>query len=260
MKRFTLAIISIMMWVGINAAPDNFTVKAPTWTKVVWSIGDDTKIYKTPSDHAPRLVYNWAKMRRWDPLTTAKWTTARLTDEEDYLTLSLIPKPVISEKNGWYEIPDVNYDDTKSENGWVKASSCSCAAPEPVYAGRYNRDNFQWVDSPGDPAGGNYAMFVEHDPRGGGAIYVGREIGRVVVCPYVLDYTFRSTEDGENTIFEFDEYELNLNGDQVGVDNNPILSKIPYDVKKILFSKAKKTTTPIVVFACGMKYYSTTAF
>lgn len=254
-----------MMWIGINAAPDNFTVKAPTWTKVAWSYGGEAKIYKTPSDHAPRLVFNWAKMRRWDPLTTAKWTTARLTDEEDYLTLYRIPRPVISEKNGWYEIPDVKYDDNYHyEKGWVMASSCSCAAPEPVYAGRYNRDNFQWVDSPGDPAKGNYAMFIDHDPRGGGAIYVGREIGRVVVCPYILSYTFRRSEDGENTIFDFDGYELTLNGDQVGVDDNPILSKIPYDVKKILFSKAKKTTTPIVVFLQNvggvLEYYSTTAF
>ena len=264
MKRFTIVIMSIIACVCMNGAPDNFTVKAPSWTKVAWNPSEEGAIiYKTPSDHAPRLVYNWAKMVYMNPYSTSKWTTARLTDGEDYLTLGSIPCPVISEKDGWYEIPDVNYTDSKSENGWVKTSSCASSNLTPVYPGRYNRYNFQWVDSPGDPAKGNYAMYVDHDSRGGGVIYVGREINGVVVCPYRLDYTFHYSDSDDGILFDFGDFKMTLNYDQCDGDC-PDLTKIPYDTKKMLFSKAKKTTRPVVVYfgntAGELQYYSTTVF
>ncbi len=261
MKRSVIVIMSIIVCVCMNGAPDNFTVKAPSWTKVAW--GEDAVIYKTPSDRAPKLVYNWEEMLYNNPYTTSKWTTARLTDGEDYLTLYRIPRPVISEKDGWYEIPDVNFDGARSENGWVKASSCASSNLTPVYPGRYNRYDFQWVDSPGNPAKGNYAMYVDHDSRGGGVIYVGREINGVVVCPYYLDYTFHYSDGDDGIVFDFGDFKITLKYDQCSGDC-PDLTTIPYDTKKLFFSKAKETSQPIVVYLGNMwgnlQYFSTTVF
>lgn len=94
-------------------------------------------------------------------------------------------------------------------------------------------------------------------------IYVGREINGVVVCPYCLDYTFHYTDGDDGIVFDFDDFKMTLKYDQCN-DDCPDLTAIPYDTKKMLFSKAKKTSQPVVVYfgnmAGELKYYSTTVF
>lgn len=243
MKRSLFTFALMMIYIGINAAPDNFTVKRPAWSKLAG--GDQVIIHKSPSSYSPKLVYNWETMVYMNPYTSAKWSSSRLAENEDYLYMSDM-SPILSEKNGWYEILDLDLDlnqDGKNDCCWVDSSSCGAITPIRISVGRSNSENFQWVDSPGDPAGGNYALYLSIGqwPEYG-TIYVGREIDGMVVCPYSISY---NTEDG---VITFGDFKFECKSNQVNEDGVPVLSKLSYKMLNTIFTGSEKTNYPIVVY------------
>lgn len=226
----------------LQAAPDNFTVRPTAWTKL--AVGNDVIIHKSPSTSSPTLVYNFDKMVYMNPYSSTRWTSMRPSSDEDYLYMSK-ESPILSEKNGWFEIPETGMD----ENVWVQASSnCWSIAPDQIYAGQYSTENFNWIDSPGDPAGGNYAIFMEPSRWADyGSIYLGRLIDGMVICPYEIAYHV-DYENNTITLEGKQKQTMKITAKQLNDDLSPNLSRLGDRICDVLWRESVKMDTPVVVY------------
>lgn len=243
----------LIAFLYVQAAPENFTVKPTAWKRI--AVGKDVILHKTPSTSSQKLIYNFDEMVYMNPYSSARWTSGRPSDNEDYLYMDK-ESPILSERNGWYEIQDTELE----KNVWIKASSdCWAISPDPIIAGEYCNDYFTWIDSPGDPAGGNYAIFLEPGRWANyGTIYLGRLIDGMVVCPYEISY---HVDEDNNTVAFGDNEDMifKITPSQMNDDLSLKLSRLGDRILDAIWTGSKRISKPVVIYRSpnGGSYHQT---
>lgn len=180
-KLFLLGLFAVMALAA--SAQLNFAVNAPAWTKVATSIRDEgLNIRKSPSATAPRALINQDEIEDFHTSSTgySYWSTATPRGNI-YADMFGGPAPIASERNGWYEIPNIG---PKGVSGWVSAKLCRTYAITPIEPATDTAGNSYVKFFTNGMA--TYAMFIESNEMDGDVtIYIGRLDKGFVVCPYI---------------------------------------------------------------------------
>lgn len=222
-RLLTSSFAIIAMSITAFAAPPQFEVQSPTWTKIAISTNPDgINIRKSPSTSAPKLVYDENKIEDYDvPLACLGfWSSAPARGSVHAIPFNG-PAPIVRESNGWYEIEGIGAN--CSGSGWVSAKLCKAIEPAPIT--RQSKENSPWFVWLPDNGNGTYAIQLDYNEMDGCAtFYVGRLKDGKIICPYMLHCFYAEPGDmpqirqeGEGFILSFkpdyyneDEYTLDL--------------------------------------------------
>lgn len=241
-----LVLTGLLVCVESFAAVDDFEVVAPSWKHLTAPISDDgVNIRKLPSTLAPKLVYNENNIEYFDvPLSYYGYWSSKPAKAPIYAVKFTNPAPVVSEKDGWYEIKNIG---PKCEsNGWVSGKFCKLITPTPLSNARNSYSGqLKWLSTGSDEYNGAYALYLESNEMEGTAIfYLGRQIDGMLVCPYSFYMDYYEEPDSPYQIVKHSEsnsYMLKCPTWDVDISN------IPVDILSFIFDKMEKDESTIVV-------------
>lgn len=206
MKKIFLTALASIFSLSMFAAPPVFSVKAPTWTQVAVPQTDGLNIRKYPSTSAPKLMYDEMSLEDYDTpvIYFAKWVSK---PTKYMVTIPFdAPMPIISEKNGWYEV--WHCGPSFKENGWINAKYAKAQHIQRLSSSNLPTERFAWIDRGDD---GIYMIDLQYNDMEGSAVFrIGRLIDGVVISPYMLDCPTTAYEENgkpqlrkNNDYFEF---------------------------------------------------------
>ena len=230
MKKLISVALLVIFSFSVYAAPPVFSVTAPSWNKVAVPQTDGINIRKYASSTAPKLMYDEMKIEFFDTpvIYYAKW----VSKPSKYMVAIPYdaPMPIISEKNGWYEV--LHCGPSYKENGWISAKYAKVENIEKITASNLPKDRIGWIDRGED---GIYMINLEYNDMDGSAIfYVGRLIDGVVVAPYILDCPSVALEpDAKPQIKKMNgyyEFVYNPSCSSPDYEYDPMASKLPKEL------------------------------
>lgn len=249
MKKSIILTATLALSLSMFGAPTVFTVQAPAWKSLAMANLEGVYVYKAPSTSSPFLAYDETKITDYEmPVMYSAFWTTKAPSETLIPIVFDTPTPIVSEKQGWYEV--MNYGPQYQQNGWVEAKFCDKIVPQPIDFAKAKKQfpYYEWIDRGSD---GQYMIAMDYNEMESCVTFrVGRIINGVVVSPYELYCPLAGLDGRRRPGFHKAEgyYEFTFNK-ACTVDNegyDPQISKMPKEVIDNIINYAEEA--PIVVY------------
>lgn len=254
MKRIlSLSILALSM-TCVAQVPADFNVAPPKYTKMVRCNADDgVNVRKFPSATAPRALYDENKIEYFDfPVAVYSFWSTGKTGGSIHAAKFTGVKPMISESNGWYEVPEVGPvgKDGMITSGWVSGQYCTAFDIIPITPSLISAKNLS-LQSADD--GKLMVYYSSDDMNSEYSFYVGKLVNGQLVCPYMWQCGSIEETTGPSCVRknEYGSFSIYCNANEKDEWGNLDLRKIKGTLIKDVLAKAEKLENPVTVYYNG---------